>query len=436
MTLPRTLAVCIAILLVASSGAVVRAAAGHPAHPGLAAAVKVPSTTLPPVLADPSTTARVASTTSSSLAARAAERAASHARSGPVQADGAVAGPSNATAPDAAPHQVVLPTPTEASLPAVAASSPVRTADALVMLGQPISPTQLAAVRALHGLSYLETVDTGTVKLGGQPVVAFGVDPGTFRAFTPSASAASARLWQYLAGGALVSSYEMATDRKLQLGSEQTIGSATAATSWARGWLGAFASIGLPGVDLLVADSYAGDLGLAPASGLVVSAPNVAGQQLLNELHGALPGAGVELLRSSQLGNYAGGSGLGGNQREAIIAAALSKVGSPYVWGGDGPSVFDCSGLVQWSFAQAGILMPRTAAEQFLTGVHIPLALAQPGDLLFWTYDPNDPGFVDHTAIYLGDGLMVVAPHTGTNVQVVSVPTNEFAGAVQVLLKG
>jgi hypothetical protein len=353
-----------------------------------------------------------------------------------VQADGGVAGPSNAAAPDAAPRQVVLPTPTAASLPAVAARTPVRTADALVMLNQPITPTQLATVRAVRGLSYLETVDAGTVKLAGARVVAFGVDPGTFRAFTPAASADSARLWQYLASGALVSSYEMANDRQLQLGSEQTIASATTAKSWARGWLGAFASIGLPGVDLLVADSYAGDLGLAPASGLVISAPNVPGQQLLNELHGALPGAGVELLRSNQLSSYAGGAGLNGNQREAIISSALSKVGSPYVWGGAGPSVFDCSGLVQWSFAQAGILMPRTAAEQFLTGVHTPLALAQPGDLLFWTYDPNDPGFVDHTAIYLGDGLMVVAPHTGTNVQVVSVPTGDFAGAVQVLLKG
>jgi cell wall-associated NlpC family hydrolase len=118
-----------------------------------------------------------------------------------------------------------------------------------------------------------------------------------------------------------------------------------------------------------------------------------------------------------------------------MIAAALSRVGLPYSWGAAGPSSFDCSGLVQWSFAQAGILMPRTAAEQFLTGVHLPLADAAPGDLLFWTYDPNDPGFVDHTAIYLGDGLMVVAPHTGLDVEVVQVPTANFAGAVQVLLQ-
>ena len=60
---------------------------------------------------------------------------------------------------------------------------------------------------------------------------------------------------------------------------------------------------------------------------------------------------------------------------------------------------------------------------------------AQPGDLLFWTYDPNDPTFVDHVAIYLGNGMMVVAPHTGLDVQVVPVPTADMAGVVQVVVK-
>ena len=199
--------------------------------------------------------------------------------------------------------------------------------------------------------------------------------------------------------------------------------------------MGAFAAIGLPGVDLLVAHAYAPDLGLAPDTGLVVSAPDAPGQQLLTELQRTLPGAAVELLHPDQVANLISGNGLKGTVVAAMIAAALSRVGLPYSWGAAGPSSFDCSGLVQWSFAQAGILMPRTAAEQFLTGVHLPLADATPGDLLFWTYDPNDPGFVDHTAIYLGDGLMVVAPHTGLDVEVAQVPTADFAGAVQVLVR-
>jgi hypothetical protein len=302
-------------------------------------------------------------------------------------------------------------------------------------VSKPITYAQDTAVRALSGIAYVEPVASGTVKMAGASVVAWGVDPVTFRSFTPAASAASTQLWQYLAGGSLISSYEMATDRQLQLGAEQTITSTTGGSGTAQGWMGAFASIGLPGVDLLVDQAYEGDLGLAPNTGLVISAPTLPGAQLLTELHSALPGAAVELLRSDQVAGLTSGNGLSSSQRSAIMAAALSKVGSPYVWGGAGPSVFDCSGLVQWSFAQAGIVMPRTAAEQYLTGARLPLADASPGDLLFWTYDPNDPGFVDHTAIYLGNGLMVVAPHTGLDVQVASVPTGDFAGAVQVLLR-
>src|SRR6185312_13452712 len=125
----------------------------------------------------------------------------------------------------------------------------------------------------------------------------------------------------------------------------------------------------------------------------------------------ALSNGAVELLHADQLPTSLPGNTIGSTTRNKILAAALSRVGLPYVWGGAGPNDFDCSGLVQWSFRQAGILMPRVAAEQFLTGDHIPLAAAQPGDLLFWTYDPTDPGYVDHVAIYLGNGQMVVAPH-------------------------
>ena len=263
----------------------------------------------------------------------------------------------------------------------------------------------------------------------------FGVDPGTFREFTPASSATATRLWQYLAAGSLVSSYEMANDRGLKLGAEEPIRTGGSATT-RRGWMGAFASLGLPGVDLVVDRTDSETLGLAPDTGVVVSAPNVAGPTLQGELGRALPGAAVELLHTNQVPEEVAGDGLSPGQRSEVTSAALSRVGTPYVWGGAAPGGFDCSGLVQWSFRQAGVLMPRTAAEQFLTGNHIPLAEATPGDLLFWTYDPNDPGFVDHTALFLGNGMMVVAPHTGLDVEVVPVPTSEFAGAVQVVLQG
>ena len=332
---------------------------------------------------------------------------------------------------------VTLPTPAAGSLPTVASMSHDVTPDAVVLLSASLTQAQLVTLSKLKGVSRIETVDTGTVTLGGAPVVAFGVDPDTFRNMTPAASASSDQLWQYLAGGSLVSSYDMAGDRGLKLGANETITPASPAPdSSVKGWLGAFASIGLPGVDLLVDHQYSSQLGLTPASGLVVSAPALPGAALQSELQAALPGGAVELLHADQLPTNLAGNTLGSTVRQKILAAALSKVGRPYVWGAAGPSTFDCSGLVQWSFRQAGILMPRVAAEQFLTGDHIPLADAQPGDLLFWANDPSDPGYVDHVAIYLGNGTMVEAPHTGAYVQVITVPPTNFVGAVEVVLAG
>jgi hypothetical protein len=349
--------------------------------------------------------------------------------------DPAQPGP-GAAAPAGGPP-VALPTPTAASLPTVTGLVKAQAPDAVVMLSSPLTQPQLNALSNLKGVTAIETVDTGTVELGGAPVVAFGVDPSSFRNFTPAASASSDQLWRYLAGGSLVSSYEMSDDRSLQLGSTQTIiPGAAAPDSSVKGWLGAFASIGLPGVDLLVDHQFSNQLGLTPDSGLVVVAPNLSGMTLEKELQGAVPNGAVELLSADQLPTNLPGNTIGMSTRQRILSAALSRVGLPYVWGGTGPSQFDCSGLVQWSYRQAGILMPRVADEQFLTGDHIPLADAQPGDLLFWAYDPNDPTYVDHVGIYLGNGMMVVAPHTGTDVQVAPVTTNDFAGAVQVVLQG
>jgi cell wall-associated NlpC family hydrolase len=116
-----------------------------------------------------------------------------------------------------------------------------------------------------------------------------------------------------------------------------------------------------------------------------------------------------------------------------MLNAARSRVGMPYVWGATGPGSFDCSGLVQWSFAQAGITMPRVAADQALTGPAVPVSPLQPGDLLFWRTDPTAPDYISHVAIYLGNGWMIQAPEPGAYVEVVPVTFGPgFAGAIQV----
>ncbi len=105
----------------------------------------------------------------------------------------------------------------------------------------------------------------------------------------------------------------------------------------------------------------------------------------------------------------------------------------PYVWGAAGPDAFDCSGLVQWSLARAGVVMPRVAADQARTGPLVPLSQLRPGDLLFYHTDPTAPGYISHVAIYLGNDLMIQAPEPGMTVQIVPADFGAgFAGAVRV----
>ena len=114
-----------------------------------------------------------------------------------------------------------------------------------------------------------------------------------------------------------------------------------------------------------------------------------------------------------------------------MLAAAKSKLGDPYLWGGTGPDAYDCSGLTQFAYGAAGIALPRVAADQWNVGAHVDLAELLPGDLLFWATDPNDPATIHHVAIYIGGGMMIAAPHTGDVVKVEPVYMDGFIGATR-----
>ncbi|MFC0037216.1 NlpC/P60 family protein [Actinomadura rayongensis] len=132
-----------------------------------------------------------------------------------------------------------------------------------------------------------------------------------------------------------------------------------------------------------------------------------------------------------------------------IIAAraALHWLGTPYSWGGGtaaGPTYgvaqgahtrgFDCSGLVQYAWAKAGIHLHRVAADQYNDGPHVPRAALQPGDLLFFAHNPNDPATIHHVGLYLGNNRMVHAPQTGDVVRVTRLAgerEHEYAGATR-----
>lgn len=111
-----------------------------------------------------------------------------------------------------------------------------------------------------------------------------------------------------------------------------------------------------------------------------------------------------------------GGPVIAGPVADMAIRAALAQVGTPYVWGGEEPGGFDCSGLVQYAYAAAGLALPRVAQDQHDAGPALPgTATLVAGDLLFFG---SGPAAVGHVGIYLGDGRMVDAPHTGALVRV------------------
>lgn len=101
----------------------------------------------------------------------------------------------------------------------------------------------------------------------------------------------------------------------------------------------------------------------------------------------------------------------GGDPRaDRAVRAALSRLGLPYVWGATGPDRFDCSGLVKWAYAQAGVPLRRTTYEQILDGLAVPRSQIRPGDLVF----PH----TGHVQMAIGHNLVVEAPYAGATVRI------------------
>ncbi|RJL32663.1 NlpC/P60 family protein [Bailinhaonella thermotolerans] len=117
----------------------------------------------------------------------------------------------------------------------------------------------------------------------------------------------------------------------------------------------------------------------------------------------------------------------GDGKAATAVRAALSQVGKPYRWGQADPRVgFDCSGLTMWAYAQAGISLPHYTGAQYRMGRKVARSQLRPGDLVFFYSD------LHHVGLYLGDGTMVHAPSSGRRVEVVTIATRPYAGAVRV----
>lgn len=105
-------------------------------------------------------------------------------------------------------------------------------------------------------------------------------------------------------------------------------------------------------------------------------------------------------------------------------------LGTPYVWGGENPGGFDCSGLIQYVWGKQGVDIPRTTYDQFKAGTPVDKNNLQAGDAVFFTGSDPMNGLPGHVGMYLGGGKFIEAPHTGADVRISDLAgRTDFVGA-------
>lgn len=113
--------------------------------------------------------------------------------------------------------------------------------------------------------------------------------------------------------------------------------------------------------------------------------------------------------------------GENGHLRPNVVSTALSMKGRPYRYGGNTPTGFDCSGLIHYSFRQAGVVVPRTSYDQYKASSPVYIGRIQPGDLLFFRINGT---FVSHVGLYIGDNRFVHAAGKSKHVRIDTLDSN------------
>ena len=305
-----------------------------------------------------------------------------------------------------------------------------RSIEYFAVSAQPLPRELVRRVRGIDGVDHVLNVDAARVKVDGKATSILGVHPSSFRNHAPEPSATSDEIWQGVAEGHIALSKDVGTERELEIGGEVVLAGGHGEVPmevWTH------ATSGIAGIDALVSRDRARDLAMPEGNALVISASEAD----LWELHEALEevlGEDAQLqLVADAPEPLVEGDAVPNTVIEQVIANAETQLGVPYVWGGTTPNVgFDCSGLLQWAFREAGVSIPRVTHDQWNAGTRVEWDDLRRGDLLFWRSDPTAPDYISHVAIYLGDGQMLEAPRTGLNVRVTSVRTDKYAGAVRV----
>ncbi|MFF1490299.1 NlpC/P60 family protein [Streptomyces sp. NPDC058319] len=127
-------------------------------------------------------------------------------------------------------------------------------------------------------------------------------------------------------------------------------------------------------------------------------------------------------------------------QAAGAISYAQSKLGTPYLWGGEGTAAqggrFDCSGLTQAAYHSVGVTLPRVANDQYNAGPHPAREELLPGDLVFFSDDLTNSRAIRHVGIYVGGGYMIDAPRTGAVIRFDPIDTPDYFGATRVTEDG
>ncbi|MGI5456008.1 NlpC/P60 family protein [Streptomyces sp. CA-249302] len=127
-------------------------------------------------------------------------------------------------------------------------------------------------------------------------------------------------------------------------------------------------------------------------------------------------------------------------QAAGAIYYAQKKLGTPYLWGGNGTAAdngrFDCSGLTKAAFESVGVTLPRVANDQYNAGPHPKRSELLPGDLVFFSDDLTDSRAIRHVGIYVGGGYMIDAPRTGAVIRFDPIDTPDYFGATRVTEDG
>lgn len=149
-----------------------------------------------------------------------------------------------------------------------------------------------------------------------------------------------------------------------------------------------------------------------PGTGISFDAPGIENIQGLS----SVPGISNYIPSLANQGGAANYSALvntasSSNSGQAIVDAARSKIGSPYVWGAAGPNAFDCSGLTSWAYAQVGKSIPRTSYAQAAQGTPVSLDQLQAGDIIAYYSGAS------HVGIYTGNGTVIHALTEGVPLQ-------------------